>query len=162
MKTEAVEEIDGVRYSLVKIIDSTGNSTTRTGTSSSPIRIDPTGGTSQPISGTITDGGSGKTLKSASFSLSATGTVVAAVSSKRIKVFAIKLVVSAALSVNFRDGASTAIEGAQALAINGGIQEAVTPPSFLFGTSAGNSLDLVITGIGAAAGRISYFDDDAA
>lgn len=110
--------------------------------------------------GTITDGGSAKTLKSASFSLTATGTVVAAVPTKRLKVYAVKLVVSAALTVNFRDGASTALEGAQSIAINGGYVESVNPPAFLMGTTAGNSLDLVITGIGTAAGRASYWDDD--
>lgn len=115
----------------------------------------------QPISGTVTDGGAGKTLKTVAFSLSATGTVVAAVASKRLKVYAVKLVVSAALSVNFRDGGSTNLEGAQSLALNGGFVESVNPPAFLFATTAGNSLDLVISGVGTAAGRVSYWDDDA-
>lgn len=116
-----------------------------------------------PVSGTVTttDGGAGKTLKTAVVSLSATGTVVAAVASKRIKVYAVKVICSAAISVNWRDGASTALEGAQAIALNSGFVENVNPPAFLFGTTAGNSLDLVITGIGTAAGRVSYWDDDA-
>lgn len=103
-----------------------------------------------------------KTLKSASFSLAATGTVVAAVASKRIKVYAIKLNVSAAISVNFRSGGATALEGAQPMAAKATYTESVKPPAFLFGTTAGQSLDLVITGTGTAAGRVSYFDDDAA
>lgn len=102
-----------------------------------------------------------KTLKSAAFSLSATGTVVSAAASKRIKVYAVKLVATAAISVNFRDGASTNLEGAQLILANGGFTEAVSPPAWLFASSAGNSLDLVISGIGIAAGRVSYFDDDA-
>ncbi|MBM3813448.1 MAG: hypothetical protein FJW20_17640 [Acidimicrobiia bacterium] len=101
-----------------------------------------------------------KTLKSASFSLSSTGTVVGAVSGKRIKVYAVKLVASAAISVNFRDGASSSLEGAMALAANGGFVEFVNPPNFLFASSVGNSLDLVVSGGGTAAGRISYWDDD--
>ena len=115
-------------------------------------------------SGTVTstDGGAGKTLKSVSFSLSATGTAITGVSTKRLKVYAIKMVVSAALIVNWRDGGTTALEGAQSLAINGGYVESVDPPNFLFATTAGNSLDLVITGVGTAAGRISYWDDDTA
>ena len=118
----------------------------------------------QPISGTVTatDGGAGKTFKSAVVSLSSTGTVVSLVSSKRIKVYAIKLVVSAALIINFRSGGSTALEGTQSLGINGGYTESVNPPSFLFGTTAGESLDLVITGVGTVAGRVSYWDDDSA
>ena len=116
----------------------------------------------QPVSlaAAVTDGGSGKTLKSASFSLSATGSVVSAVASKRIKVYAVKLIVSAAISVNFRSGGATALEGAQPIAANGGFIESVNPPAFLFGTTAGESLDLVISGTGTASGRISYWDDD--
>ena len=118
------------------------------------------GGNVITVDGTVTDGGSGKTLKSASFSLTATGTAITAVGGKRLKVYAVKLVVSAAISVNWRDGASTNMEGAQALAANGGYVEGINPPAFLFGTTAGNSLDLVITGTGTAAGRVSYWDDD--
>ena len=116
--------------------------------------------TAVPVSGTVTDGGAGKTLKTGSFSLSATGTVLSLVASKRLKVYAVKLNASAAISVNFRDGGSTDLEGAQALAATGVYTESVNPPAFLFATTAGNSLDLVITGVGTAAGRVSYWDDD--
>src|SRR5581483_5692843 len=75
------------------------------------------------------------TLKTASFSLSVTGTVVNAVVGRRIKVFAVKLVVSAAASVNFRDGTASNLEGAQPYAANAGYVETVTPPAFLFATS---------------------------
>lgn len=109
--------------------------------------------------GTTTDGGSGKTLKSAAFSLSVTGTVVSAVASKRLKVYAVKLFVSTALTINFRDGASTNLEGGQLVPT--GFVETVKPPEFLFATTAGNSLDLVIVGVGTAAGRVSYWDSDA-
>jgi hypothetical protein len=120
-----------------------------------------TGGAGIGLEVTVTNLGGGKTIKSAAFSLSATGTVVAAVASKRIKVFAVKLVVSAGMSVNFRDGASTNLEGAMPLMAKGGFTEIVEPPTFLFGTSAGNRLDLVISGTGTASGRVSYWDDDA-
>ena len=113
------------------------------------------------MSGTVTDGGSGKTLKSAVVNLTATGTVVSLVAGKRIKVFAAKVICSAALTVNFRSGGATALEGPQAIALNGGFTESVDPPNFLFGTTAGESLDLVISGTGTAAGRVSYWDDDA-
>lgn len=105
--------------------------------------------------------GSGKTLKTVAVSISATGTVIAAVSAKRLKVYAVKLICSAALSIKFRDGASTNLEGAQDFVANGGVAESVTPPEFLFATTAGNSLDLVITGTGTVSGRLSYWDDDA-
>lgn len=111
--------------------------------------------------GTVVDGGSGKTLKTAAFSLNATGTVVSAVADKRIKVYSIKLVASAAISVSFRSGAANSLEGAQPLGANAIYTEAVNPPTFLLATVAGESLDLVITGVGIASGRVSYWDDDA-
>ena len=101
-----------------------------------------------------------KTLKSVAFSLSSTGTLITGVTGKVIKVYSAKAIVSAALAINFRDGASTDIEGAMPLAANGGYIESVTPPHFLFKTSKDNSLDLVITGTGTVSGRLSYFDDD--
>jgi hypothetical protein len=107
-------------------------------------------------------GGLGKDLKSSPFSLSATGTVVSAVPNRRIKVFAVKLAASAAITVLWRDGASENLEGAQSMPIAGNYVEFVSPPVFLFATSAGNSLDLVIAGIGTAAGRVSYWDSDLA
>ena len=110
----------------------------------------------------IYDGGANKTLKSAMVSLSSTGSVVSAVVSKKIKAYAIKLICSATLSIGFRDGASTMLEGSQLIVPSGGFVESVNPPSYLFTTSAGNSLDLVISGTGTAAGRVSYWDDDAA
>ena len=110
----------------------------------------------------IIDGaGIRKGLKHQLISLSATGTVVAAVPGRRIKVFAVKAVADAALSVRFRSGATTALEGNQALAANGGYIEQVSPPSYLFATAVGEGLDLVITGVGNVGGRISYWDEDA-
>ena len=50
----ATEDIGGVKYELVKLVDSTAGSVTRVGTLTDPIRFDPTGTTAQPISGTIT------------------------------------------------------------------------------------------------------------
>lgn len=101
-------------------------------------------------------------LLTASFSTNATTSVVAAVANKRIKVYAVSLVCNAATNVNWRDGASTALEGAQAVAANGGYEQVIDPPSFLFATTAGNSLDLVVSGGGTAAGRVSYWATDAA
>lgn len=111
--------------------------------------------------GTVTDGGSGKTLKTAVVNISATGTLISAVTSKRIKVYSYKLVTDAALTLNFRSGASTALEGPCAFAANGGITENVEPPDYLFATAAGERLDLVISGSGNVGGIIRYWDDDA-
>jgi hypothetical protein len=88
--------------------------------------------------------------------------VITAVPGKVLKVYAIKLVVSAAISVNFRDGASTDLEGSMPLVLSGGYVEAVTPPQYILVTSQGKSLDLVIIGAGTASGRVSYWDSDEA
>lgn len=101
-----------------------------------------------------------KTLLTAPINLSATGTVVAAVSTKRIKVYSIVLICSAALGVKFRDGGSTDLEGQQSIAATSGRVETVDPPNFILATSAGNSLDLVIAGTGNVGGRVSYWTDD--
>ena len=139
------------------------------GNTAAPVTVDDGGGSftvdgtvaaTQSGTWTVIDGGAGKTLKTAAVSLTTTGTAIAAVPTKRLKVYAVKLVVSAALSVHWRDGATTVLEGAQPLAANGGYTEAVAPPAFLFATTAGQSLDLVISGTGTAAGRVSYWDDD--
>lgn len=112
--------------------------------------------------GTVIDGGSGKTLKTAVISRSTTGTVIAAVTSKIIKVYGIRFICDAALDVNLRSGASTALEGVQSFAANAGVAENVGPPNFLYKTAVGESLDLVISGSGNVRGIIRYWDDDAA
>ena len=104
--------------------------------------------------------GSNKLLKSAVVNPTETGTLISGVANRRIKVFAYKLVVSANITVNFRDGAATALEGPQDFAAKGGVVEFVTPPEYLFGTTAGNSLDLVVVGTGTVAGRVSYWNSD--
>lgn len=114
----------------------------------------------------ILDGGAGKTLKTKKFSMTSTGTVIAAVASKRIKVYAVKIAASNKdMTVNFRDDASTLIEEPVPMGTGGGTVgmyiETLNPPAFLFATSAGNSLDLVMTGTGTVSGRLSYWDDDA-
>jgi hypothetical protein len=100
-------------------------------------------------------------LLTAPFLLSTAGTVVAAITGRRIKVYAVSLCANGACQVNWRDGTTTQLEGAQSLATNGGYEQVIDPPSFLFATTPGNSLDLVVSG-GVAAGRVSYWATDAA
>lgn len=51
----ATEEIGAAKYELIKLIDATAGSTTPVGTSANPLRLDPTGTTTQPVSGPLTD-----------------------------------------------------------------------------------------------------------
>lgn len=99
-------------------------------------------------------------LKTKSFTLGSTGTVVSAVSGKKIKVYAYSLSTSATISVGFRDGASTAIGVPQTVNVGVPMVETVTPPYSLFSTSTGTSLDLVTVGTGTVSGRVSYWDTD--
>ena len=116
--------------------------------------------------GSVKDAGSGKTLKTAVIDLTTTGDVISAVTGKVIKVYAAKIICSEALEINFASynaGTSTTtnLEGGQSYAANGGFAMAVNPPAYLFKTLIGESLRLVITGTGTAAGFVSYWDDDA-
>ncbi len=144
------------------------------GTSSNPIRVDPTGTTTQPISGTVnanqsgswsvTNLGSGKSLKLAAVSLTTTGTIVPAVSGKRIKVYRYAIQGrNDGVTLQFRDGSAGSSLSIEWIfnAREGVSSGSVSPPEFLFGTSAGNSLDGVVTGIGTVWVEVSYFDDDA-
>lgn len=45
----ATEDIGGIKFELVKLVDSTPGSTTPTGTATNPLRVDPTGSTTQPV-----------------------------------------------------------------------------------------------------------------
>jgi hypothetical protein len=57
--TDRVIDGDGTRdYQLVKLVDATEDSTTRTGTGGAPLRVDPTGSTAQPV----TDNGGSLTV----------------------------------------------------------------------------------------------------
>lgn len=105
----------------------------------------------------------GKTLLTASFEITATGELIAAVTSKRIKVHAMLLGVSAAMSFKLNDNTGTPIVfcGNVPYAANGGFALAVNPPNFLFATPAGKSLNATIVGTGTAAGFIAYHADDA-
>lgn len=104
--------------------------------------------------------GADKTMRTVAFDISSTGVVVPAVAGRRIKVYAIKLTVDAPLSVAFRDGASTLLEGMQDYIANSGYIDNIQPPAFLMATSAGESLQLVVSGTGNVSGRVSYWSDD--
>jgi hypothetical protein len=104
--------------------------------------------------------GADKVLRTIAFDVSASGVVIPAVSGRRIKVYAIKLITDAPVSVAFRDGATDLLEGMQDYLANAGYIDNIQPPAFLFATSAGNALHLAITGAGNVSGRISYWSDD--
>lgn len=144
----------GVKVQRVKVQHG-ADGTASDVSAASPLPVSDAGG-SLTVDGSVT-AVSGKTLLSAAFALAATGAVVGTVTGSGIRVYAVKLTVSAPISVLWRDGPSTALEGAQPYGTYGGYCEAVTPPEFLFECAGTQSLDLVISGTGTASGRVSYF-----
>ncbi len=104
----------------------------------------------------------GKTLKTAAISVAVSGdnTIVTAVPTKRIKVYAIKFGSTGTVSAKWKDGAVTDLEGAMDFQAREGYTEAVTPPAFLLATSAGNALILNLSAAVAVRGRVTYWDDD--
>ena len=99
-------------------------------------------------------------LKSKAISVSSSGNneVVAAVAGKSIKVYAVKFNVASAVSAKWVDGV-TDLEGAMPYGAREGHTESVTPPMFLFQTTAGNALNLDLSDGVAATGRVSYWED---
>jgi hypothetical protein len=126
-------------------------------TGANPITVD---NITNPIHVIVDNAVAGKTLKSAAFNLTATGTVVPAVPGKKIKVFSYVKSFTNNVNSNFRSGASTALEGSIKGLNGSALSESVTPPGFLFATAVGQSLDLVVSTSGVN-GRVSYWDDDA-
>jgi len=115
--------------------------------------------------GSITDGGSGKTLKRAVVSLTASGTIVAAVASKVTKVYAFSVQsLNDSMTLQITDGSGgSALDQLWTLNTREGIMgSAVNPPSFLFKTTANTILYATITGTGTLKIAVSYWDDDAA
>ena len=133
-----------------------------------PLSVDLAGklrGGPVSITGPVTDGGSGKTLKRAVVALTATGDVIVAVSTKRLKVFHYAVQSRAdGMTVQFRDGAAGALLGLRWGLNNreGAVGGAVNPPAFLFATIAGNALQAVISGTGTVDIEVTYWDDDIA
>lgn len=108
-----------------------------------------------------------RTIKTVTGTISATTDVVAAVTSKRIKVFYYKLFTASTTSVTVtaQSNASTALDTTplQAPAANSlfGANVTVSPPDFLFATVAGQKLTLNLSGSISVIYTLSYWDDDA-
>lgn len=112
--------------------------------------------------------GHGKTLLSKTGSASATFTIVAAVASKKIKVYSLSLMTASttAVTVTFKDGAAGTVVATYILqAITGtnfGITENVAVPSQLFETTAGVLLEMSFSAAQSVTYNLRYWADDAA
>lgn len=98
--------------------------------------------------------------ESAPFYLNGDGLVIPGVEGKSIYVYALKLITSQDMTVNWRDGLDYDIEGPQSYVANGGYTESILPPGCLFSLKEGNGLSLIISinkKQGYASGRVSYW-----
>lgn len=103
------------------------------------------------------------TIKTAPISCNTSGynEIVAAVTGKRIKVFAIILNVAGTVSVKWAS-AENDLTGAMPLqAREGYTTPAVNPPAFILATVAGEALQLNLSDAIYAYGWVVYWDDDA-
>jgi hypothetical protein len=142
-----------VTKELQRIVVST-SSGTESGTSGSPFVV------------SIGSQSLGKTLKTATGTVSATTTIVAAVTSKRIKVQSYALLTSSttAVTATFRSASGgTALWTIPMQATSGavfGANLATQCPAFLFATNAGELLELGLSGAVSVTYSITYWDDD--
>jgi hypothetical protein len=110
--------------------------------------------------------GHGKTIKSVSGTMTSSTDVIAAVSTKRIKVLAYSIVTlgTTAATYIFKSNNSTEVWriALQAPASSNmfGANLSIPAPSFLFATTAGEKLTLVPSGSDTIHYAITYFDDD--
>ncbi len=108
----------------------------------------------------------GKTVDNATGTISATTTIINAVATKRIKPFAITLTTpsTTAVTITFKDGAGGTAKWSCVLqAISGsvsGVSASIEIPSYLFGTTAGNALEMALSVAVNVTYAISYWDSD--
>ena len=114
--------------------------------------------------------GHGKTCKTITGAASATFTAVAAVASKRIKVYSLSMTMTSttAVTITFKDGAAgTAIatylmQAPAANSVFGIVEPGVTIPGFIFATTAATLLEMSFSAAVSVTYNLRYFDDDAA
>lgn len=100
----------------------------------------------------------GQTLAVATIDKTATGTVISAVASQSIYVYALRVVSqSTGMGINWRSGASTALDASETYGVAEGYAMNVNPPAYLYKTAAGESLDIVISGTGTVRGIVFYW-----
>ena len=93
-------------------------------------------------------------FKSVGTNITASGDVVALVSSKKLRVMSLTLSASAACNVQFRSGGSTNLTGKIYIPINGTVH--LSNVLGLFQSASGEKLDVVLTGTANVGVSLSY------
>lgn len=96
-------------------------------------------------------------IQFAVFNKTATGDLVSAITSKKIRVIAYAFVASAAFTVTFTSGTGpTSITGPMSVAANGGVSYTGGIDAPAFETASGEKLAVTLSGTGTVAGHIAY------
>lgn len=127
------------------------------GTSANPLRVDPTGTTTQPV-----DLRRGFTLAFAIIDVAASGdnTIVAADATRKVKVLSYSMVADAAVTVRWKSGAGSSLSGAMSFIQNGGISDGngnSAATQWIMETAVNQALTLNLGSAVGVRGRMTYF-----
>jgi hypothetical protein len=103
-----------------------------------------------------------RVIKRATLTTATTGTdVVAAVAGTTIKVIAYALQATGTVNANLRDGTGAALTLVWNLQAREGVSAAAAkPPFYLFATTAGNALTVVLSAAVTVGIEVTYWDTD--
>lgn len=111
-----------------------------------------------PSTDVIYNGNTALTPKFAKIALSATGTVVALVSNKKIRVLGFYLISAGTVNINFQSHTTTGTaSGLSYLVANSGVSSGFFPTG-LFETVAGEALDIALSASIAVGGQLVYVE----
>lgn len=172
---QAADDISSVLYIIQKLAFGALDAATLVSLANGlPVQIANGGAATSAIAGVAPDNALAaiavaeiqrKTLKRAVINLGASGdnTVIAAVASKVLKVYAYAIQSTGTVTAKLTDGAAGA-----SLSLNwtlqareGAVSAVATPPNYLFKTTAGLALILNLSGAVTVGCEVSYWDDDA-
>lgn len=136
--------------------------TTAGGGSYVDVKVNPSGALATDASGSSIDIKNSQVIKFASVSISASGdnSIVAAVTSKKIKVLSCTLVSSGIVSVKWRSG-TTDLSGAMPLVANSGFVLPASAPGqgHYLETAVNTALNINLSGAVQVSGLISYYEE---
>jgi hypothetical protein len=151
----AADDVSGVLYQRVKLVDATADSTTATGVAANPLVVSASGET-----GSLYNGATALTPKFAKIAAASNGnnTVVAEVSGKKIRVLALQLIASDVVNAKWQSGASgTDLTGLAYLVADTGMVLPYNPLGW-FETAASALLNLNLSAAEAVGGCLTYVE----
>lgn len=157
----ATDDVSGVHYQKMKLFDGTADSST-------PVAADATFGLAVDVKrapkavdaiDTVNIGGTEYTVKRANFAATASGdtTVIAAVTSKVLRVLSVFSVSNGATDVTWKDGAGTTLLANANHAA--GVPHVLSPPrGYVFATASGQLLKVNLSASVNVSGIVTYVE----